>query len=173
MAKATQRDLTGLSKLTAARFKDMGWGVSVTARTGYDISQLIAKITVDRLALANALHREALAALNRQPPSYRNAISRGYYALYQTFRGIVFLTTEGDDHEEHSKLPGHIPPDFPARDYWENALKSARLDRNRADYEPYPRNDAEFEAKAREICGQSKTLRAVARTYLRGKGLNL
>ena len=93
--------------------------------------------------------------------------------MYQTFRGIVFLVTQGDDHEKHSDLPQYLPQDFPAVAYWENALKIARLERNRADYEPYPRNDAAFKQQAAAIYKDSHQLRIAARAYLRGKGLKV
>ena len=169
--RATQHDLKFLSELPASRIKDFKAGRSLAERTRYDIDDLVAKVAIDRLALAAALHREARAALQRKPPSYRNAVSRAYYAMYQTFRGIVFFRTSGDDHEKHSELPHHIPGDFPARPYWENALKDARLERNRADYEPYPRGEYAFARSAVTIYKASNQLRTVARAYLRGKGL--
>lgn len=171
MRAAKQSDLKWVSELISARVKDLKAGKSLVDRTGYDIDDLVARVAIDRLRLAAALHREARAALRRRPPSYRNAVSRGYYAMYQTFRGIVFFRTGGDDHEKHSQLPQNLPGDFPARSYWENTLKDARLERNRADYEPYPRGDAAFAAPALAIYKASQQLRTVARTYLRGKGV--
>lgn len=172
MRVALQKDLRFLSELSTARMQDLSAGHSLVSRTGYTIEELVAKVAIDRLQLAAALHREARAALQRRPPSYRNAISRAYYAMYQTFRGVVFFRTGGDDHEKHTVLPQHLPTDFPAVSFWENALKNARLERNRADYEPYPRNDLAFGKRAKDICKQSQQLRSVARAYLRGKGLN-
>lgn len=171
MAKAIQKDLKFISELKAARIADMAAGVSAVERTGHALDDLLAKVAIDRLTLGASLHREARAALTRNRPSFRNAISRGYYAMYQTLRGVVFLTNRGDDHEKHSELPGHLPNDFPARAFWENALKSARLERNRADYEPYPRSDAAFKTAAITVCKDSQQLRAVARGYFRARGL--
>jgi hypothetical protein len=171
MPKASETDLRLLSELEARRIGDLKMGIALGTRTGYQMADLIAKVALDRLSLAAALHREARAALNRNPRSCRNVISRSYYAMYQTFRGIVFYVTQGDDHEKHSILPQHLPRDFPAVGYWENALKSARLERNRADYEPYPRDDSVFAQRALAIYKDSHQLRIAARAYLRGKGL--
>lgn len=173
MPGATEKDLRFLSELQGARINDLKAGVSLVARTGSQVDDLVAKIALDRLALGAALHREARAAMNRTPASYRNAISRAYYAMYQTFRGIVFLMSKGDDHEKHSILPAHLPKDFPAVSYWENALKTARLERNRADYEPYPRKDSQFKTSAVAVLKDSHQLRGVARTYLRSKGISV
>jgi len=115
--------------------------------------------------------REARAALGRAKPSYRTAISRAYYAMYHTCRGLVFFDTQGDDHQEHSELPKHLPADFPARATWENTIKNARLERNRADYEPYPRRDASFAVRAKDVCRDFRDFRSATRAYLRGKGL--
>lgn len=173
MPAAAEKDLRFLSELQVTRIKDLKAGASLVARTGLRIDDLVVKICLDRLALGATLHREARFALKRNPPSCRNAISRAYYAMYQTFRGIVFFASGGDDHEKHTDLPAHLPKDFPAVSYWENALKTARLERNRADYEPYPRKDGGFETRALAILKDSWRLRRVARTYLRGKGLKI
>jgi uncharacterized protein (UPF0332 family) len=173
MASASERDLHFVSELRIQRISDFKAGISLVARTGYPLDDLLSRVALDRLTLGGALHREARAALQRKPHSFRNAISRAYYSMYQTFRGVVFLVSKGDDYEKHSELPQHLPGDFPAVGYWENALKIARLERNRADYEPYPRSDAAFKTQAETIYRNSHKLRGVARTYLRGKGLKV
>src|SRR5687767_9048033 len=102
MPAVTEKDLRFLCELQITRIKDLKSGASLVARSGLPIDDLVGKIALDRVALGATLHREARAALKRNPPSYRNAISRGYYAMYQTFRGIVFLVSGGDDYEKHS-----------------------------------------------------------------------
>lgn len=173
MAKATQSDLRFLSALKASRIDDLKAGASVVSRTGYPIDDLVARVAIDRLTLAAAMHREAISSLKRSPPPFRHVISRAYYAMYQTFRGVVFLVNRGDDHEQHSELPRHLPVDFPGRAFWENALKDARLERNKADYEPYPRGHASFSQAAQTVCKNSQQLRSVARGYFRTKGLQV
>ena len=171
MPTAPEKDLRVVCKLDAARIQDLRLGASLVERTGYDVVALVAKVSLDRVALGAALHRQARATLHGSPRSFRNAISRGYYAMYQTFRGVVFYVNRGDDFEAHSKLSQHLPKDFPQVGYWANALKDARLERNRADYEPYPRSDTAFAASAATIYKNSHQLRIAARAYLRGKGL--
>src|SRR5882672_9887403 len=104
-----QTDLRWLSELSAARIKDLKAGHSLGVRTGYEVDELVGLIAKDRLQIAAALHREARAALRRSPPSFRTIISRAYYAMYQTFRGIVFFRSADDDYEKHTELPKHIP----------------------------------------------------------------
>ncbi len=119
MAKASERDLRLLSALESPRIHDLKLGARIVGRTGYEVDALIARVALDRLALGAQLHRQARAALRGNPRSYRSTISRAYYAMYQTFRGIVFLVTEGDDHEKHTELPQHLPKDFPGGGYWD------------------------------------------------------
>lgn len=173
MPRAQQEDLRFISTLPANRIKDLVAGVSLADRTGYDINDLLGKVTIDRLTLAHKMNQEAKELLTEPVLSFRLVVNRSYYAMYQVIRGVVFYITRGDDHEKHSVLPGHIPSDFPSSDYWENELKTARLERNRADYEPYPRNDKKFEAIARHVFSSSSQLRSTAKSYLRRKGLDL
>jgi uncharacterized protein (UPF0332 family) len=172
MANTNEADLRFLCALPKVRIMDLKCGCSLVQRTGNTVDDLLAEVVVDRLRLAAEMHREAELALTRTTPSYRNAISRAYYSMYQTIRGIVFYTNHGDDYETHSELPKHLPRDFPAREYWENNLKNARLERNHADYEPYPRDDGAFEVSAKTVFQASQQLYIVAQSYLRTKGLN-
>jgi uncharacterized protein (UPF0332 family) len=100
-------------------------------------------------------------------------VGRSYYAMYHAVRAVVFLAYGGDDHEAHAKLPGQLPADFSDRTNWENTLKSARFDRNRADYDPYPRTDAAFRTTALETCRAATDLIQECRAYLRGKGCSV
>lgn len=88
-------------------------------------------------------------------------------------RAVVFLVTQGDDHEEHSKLPSNIPDDFPNKATWANELKTARLTRNAADYDPYPTDSASWEAKSKDILKNAQSILSVAEAYLVGKGVTL
>jgi hypothetical protein len=93
--------------------------------------------------------------------------------MYHAFRATVFFVHGGDDHEEHSKLPSGIPPDFPGRANWENDLKNARLDRNRADYDPYPKNDLMFKPTATQLIKKAEDLLPIVRSYLKTKGCDI
>jgi hypothetical protein len=92
--------------------------------------------------------------------------------MYQATRAVVFFVTDGDDHEQHTVLPGNLPKDFPSNTQWEADLKNARFERNRADYDPYP-PDRAFEPIARTLTAQATTLLPTARHYLIGKGCQL
>ena len=145
-------------------------GASLEKRTGYTIDEIVAKSTTDRVQFAGVLLKASQKALRLRPPEYRIAISRGYYAMYHAFRAVVFFAMDGDDHQKHSQLPDHIPTDFPNHASWQNRLKVARLERNRADYEPYPVFEKQFESVAGAIVGEASQLLPIIRSYLKGKG---
>jgi hypothetical protein len=79
----------------------------------------------------------------------------------------------GDDHESHSDLPKHIPNDFPNRNVWENCIKTARLERNRADYDPYPKLDRAFADAAKCTLESAQEFLPLVRQYLLRRGCKL
>jgi hypothetical protein len=90
--------------------------------------------------------------------------------MYHTMRAVVFFVERGDDFEEHSKLPGRTPADFPDAATWQNALKDARLSRNAADYDPYPKSDRSYKKAAEDLSERSVELARASRDYLRSRG---
>ena len=134
------------------------------------IRELRLRVVKDRIGLAMHCLTAAKRALKNRPVSYRLIIGRSYYAMYHAARAVAFLSHGGDDHEAHDKLPGQLPNDFADRANWENVLKNARLDRNRADYDPYPKKDAAFRQTAFETCSAALDLIQECRSYLRSKG---
>jgi uncharacterized protein (UPF0332 family) len=172
MPRATDHDLLYVSKGFKERLDTLAAGASLTARTGYSINSLRSKAVSDRLKLARSILKSAENSLDPTAPSFRTAVSRAYYAMYHTTRALSYYVNGGDDHQEHSKLPANIPKDFPSRSHWENELKRARLERNRADYDPYPKNDRRFENTALDLIQIARDLTLVARRYLRFKGWN-
>jgi uncharacterized protein (UPF0332 family) len=134
------------------------------------IRELRLRVVKDRIGLAMQCLTAAKRAIKHRPISYRLVIGRSYYAMYHAARAVVFLSHGGDDHEAHDKLPGQLPNDFADRANWENILKSARLDRNRADYDPYPKKDAAFRQAAFETCRAAQDLIQECRSYLRTRG---
>jgi uncharacterized protein (UPF0332 family) len=168
MARAFVKDLLFVSKSPKERLDYLAAGASLVARTGLDVKKLRAKAAFDRLVLAGAVLKEA-KALYVGHSLRRTVVSRAYYAMYHAVRAATFLSYGGDDHEQHTVLPSKLPLDFPDRNLWQNALKNARLERNRADYDPYPRRDEEFENIAEAMLVEAKDLVVLARKYVREK----
>jgi hypothetical protein len=93
--------------------------------------------------------------------------------MYHSARAIVYYVARGDDHEAHAVLPKHLPNDFPDRDDWENEIKTARLERNRADYDPYPKSDRSFATTARTTTTTATNFLAASKRYLARKGCDI
>lgn len=147
-------------------------GVLIESNAGRSISQIIYLVAADRWRFAYEHKRHANKLLQLKPTVYRSAISRYYYAMYHAMRACAYVFYEGDDHEEHSKLPLHIPTDFPpapGRD-WQSLIKDARLIRNRADYDPYPKSDRSWKVAAMSIKADADLLLLSSRNYLLSKG---
>lgn len=171
--KATANDLLWVSKSKREQLSQMKAGVSLVQRTGYDIDELVSRATKDRLALGKQMLASAQSSLSKGRPENRQAISRAYYATYHIFRAVVFYVAGGDDYEKHSELPKHVPSDFPQQAQWVNLLKDARLERNKADYDPYPRRDTTLARPARTFVTEATRLLPVAKRYLLSKGAQL
>ena len=82
----------------------------------------------------------------------------------------MFVGHQGDDYEQHSKLPRNIPDDFPSGPIWQNILKDARDVRNRADYEPYPKSNTAWNFNALNLKKNADQLLSTSRNYLQTKG---
>jgi uncharacterized protein (UPF0332 family) len=170
MPRVQAKDLILISKSYRHKIDQFKAGVSLEDRTGYAIDILISKASLDRIELSKTLFLAARTASQGRNRSFRSATSRAYYSMYHALRAVAFFVHRGDDHEEHSKLPAGIPGDFPDRANWENDLKNARLERNRADYDPYPKNDLMFRTTATLLIGKAEELLPIVRSYLRNKG---
>ena len=145
-------------------------GVSLQKDSGRTIPELINRAAADRWYLAYEHRHNANKLLKSKPPLYRSAISRYYYSMYHAMRVCVFVSHGGDDHQEHGKLPLHIPSDFPSGANWQNMLRNARVLRNRADYEPYPKSNIAWKQDALDLKKDADLLLSKARTYLQNKG---
>lgn len=126
----------------------------------------------DRIDLAKKFLRTATYLKNNGRSNYRSLMSRAYYSMYHAARATVYFMHGGDDHEEHSKLPTNLPDDFPNKNIWVNDLKLARLERNKADYDPYP-NDIQFKSDSLNYLAKAHDLIRVTTLYLQSKGLHL
>jgi uncharacterized protein (UPF0332 family) len=164
------RVLLRVTKARKATIADWAYGAyAVTAARG-SLDELRHRVAVDRLGLARESLEGGNVALAASLPRYRDAISRYYYAMYHGMRAVSFFVHGGDDHEQHSELPQHVPVDFPSASLWSNALKSARERRNAADYDPYPKTSNLWRADAATLQADARQLLPAARAYLRLKG---
>lgn len=168
--RLTAQDALFVSESQKRKLSEFRAGVCLEDRTGYTVDEIVGRVTLDRIRFGVRLLNSAQRLLLLRPPEYRQTTSRGYYAMYHIVRAVVFFVVGGDDHEKHSALPDHIPSDFPNHALWQNKLKNARLERNRADYEPYPIYDKSFETAARTVVSETEALLPIARAYLRRKG---
>jgi len=162
------KDLLFVSKAAKDRLDNLAAGASLVARTGLELKKLRVRAATDRVTLASAFLREAKEVAAKGGTN-RTVVSRSYHAMYHAARAATYLSFGGDDYQEHSTLPGKLPKDFPGSAQWQNALKNARLERNKADYDPYPRSDADFGAAASLLVTEAKQLVATARAYIRSK----
>lgn len=166
-------ELQGLLRFRKAQVHLLKNGVRLQAIGGAAIDDLLLRASADRLALAHYF-LEAAAKLRRmRPGSFRNSTSRSYYSIYHAARTVPFVFHAGDDHQDHKDLHNGIPDEFPDFERWRNDLKEARLRRNEADYDPYPRPDAEFADVSKVQLRVATDFLHVAEQYLRGKGCQL
>ena len=119
------------------------------------------------------MRKQANKLLSSSPPQYRSAVSRYYYCMYHAMRACAFIYHKGDDFEEHRVLPLKLPKDFDPGTNWQNMLKNARLLRNRADYDAYPKSDKAWRRHAVIIKIDADELLSKAKVFLTGKGCTL
>lgn len=166
MATLTESELLLISKSNQDKLKNFSDGAQLVRRSRVSIKQLQVRVAKDRLKLARLQLRDARAATTTTPKLGRTAVSRAYYAMYHAARAATYLSFGGDDHEGHSVLPTKFPADFPNSEVWKNRLKNARLERNRADYDPYPAGDSEFLVICPTLIDEAKELIKVTQQYL-------
>lgn len=162
-----------LNRVVQAKKKELdGWaeGVSLERDSGQSVTDLVTLGAAERWRLAGDFGRTADLLMRSRPRRYRSAISRYYYCMYQAMRAAVYLAHGGDDHQEHSVLPGHVPNDFPEQEEWQTRLKDARFARNAADYEPFPKSAKDWASRADTMQRDANALLRSTRDYLRGKG---
>ena len=169
MPRITESELLLVSKANQETLRGFSRGVQLSVRSGRSIQELQARVALDRLKLANLHLKQAITATRSQAPLHRTTVSRAYYAMYHAARAATYLAVGGDDHEQHSVLPTKLPADFPNCDDWKIKLKDARLERNRADYDPYPAGDMDFSVSARDMLLDARLLIKLTRVYLKLK----
>ena len=162
-----------VSKSKKQFFENSKFGIYLANTSGLTLDQLIANACSDRLKLARENYNSARMVVRLSRPQYRLTVACAYYAMYHAARAVVFFVNEGDDHEEHSKLAANLPDDLPDVGAWRNRLRSARLERNRADYDPYPKSDRAFSQTALTTLSDAADFISTAKSYLISKGCSL
>ncbi len=168
--RKNEQRLIRIGKATKKLLEDWKEGAKLVSDFGLSIEQLKEKATAERWRLALDHRKEGKQLWRLERPPYRAIISRYYYVMYHAMRATCFLYHDGDDYEAHSKLPQNIPIDFPNVESWKNKLKIARLSRNAADYDPYPKSQAVWKRDAENTRQDAEQLIKTARSYLRMKG---
>ena len=148
-------------------------GVSLANDFASPIDDLVLRVAVARWRLAAEHLRDANLLFRSARPVYRSVISRYYYAMYHGFRAVRYISHGGDDFQSHSDLPPNLPDDLPQVSLWKTKLKDARLIRNRADYEAYPRSANIWRAAAIQLRAVATAAVAEAKAYLVKKGCKL
>ncbi len=165
-----EQELLSLLEYKKAHIVFLKHGVRLEAIGGAPIDVLMLRVSADRFALARHFLSSALRLQKMRPPSFRDSVSRSYYSMYHAARTVAYVFHQGDDHEEHMALHKALPGDFRDVDRWRNDLKDARLRRNEADYEPYPKPDSDLVVVAKSQLATATSFLAEAETYLRMKG---
>src|SRR5471030_1246615 len=169
MPPLTDSEFLLISKSDFNKLQNFADGAQLARRSRRTIKQLQALVAKDRLTLAKLHLKDATAVLKCSPSMNRAVVSRAYYALYHAARAASYISFGGDDYEQHTTLPTKFPVDFPDSAVWRNRLKDARLERNRADYDPYPVGDADFSATAVRLVGEAKQFIKLTQSYLKLK----
>jgi uncharacterized protein (UPF0332 family) len=162
-----------LTQAKKNKFDDLKLGVTLEKKSGHSIDELREHAIRDRLRFAQQILNTTKKIAKIHSKEHRLTTVRSYYALYHAARALVYFCEGGDDHEEHSKVATKLPNDLPEKETWQNRLKTARLDRNRADYEPYPTKLKEFAATARLTLQYADEFIRVVKRYLKKKGCAL
>ena len=166
----SNQQLLSITKISKSVVGHIQLGVRLASASGLTVEQLLEKACKDRFLFAQETLRAAKRFQPKPQPHHRLTIARAYYAMYHAARAAIFFVECGDDYEAHTELPKHIPDDFPDKAAWENKLKTARLERNRADYDPYPKADSAFSVAAASTLQDAKDFMIVVKAYLRREG---
>jgi uncharacterized protein (UPF0332 family) len=166
-------ELLNISKYKKNQIDWLRNGIRIEHVAGQTIGDLISQACVSRHFLAEHFLKSAAMLLKLKPARHRDAISRAYYAMYHAARAVVYLVNQGDDHQEHDQLYKHLPSDFPNADTWKNELKEARLKRNEADYDFFPKSNLSFRSASLSLFAKAKEFHSECENYLQNRGCPL
>jgi uncharacterized protein (UPF0332 family) len=166
-------ELLLISKYKKSQIDWLRNGIRIEQAAGRSIGDLLLQACAARHSLAGHFLKSAALLLKVKPARHRDGISRSYYSMYHAARAVVFLANQGDDHQEHDQLYRFLPSDFPDVDSWQNELKDARLKRNEADYDFFPKSNLSFRTASISLFGKAKEFHAECTHYLRNRGCPL
>jgi len=143
----------------------------VDAAAPLDVAKLqdiVNELTLDRFNLAKEFLSQAQAQDLSTISGQKLAISRGYYAMYQSARTVIFHYGRADV-DEHENVPKCLPSTLPNRAHWANRLIEWRKLRNQVDYSPYP--EGNLHALAQQILLEAQAFLDLCVHFLRGRGV--
>lgn len=102
--------------------------------------------------------------------SWRQRVSRAYYACYCTSRAVRLAVkgTYNSDPSDHKNI-GDLPRDFPSTYKWSDFLTKFRGDRNLADYD-HTDCRKQLEMSDAEYVKQTEKFTRQAKDYLKNRG---
>ncbi|MGI0013937.1 MAG: hypothetical protein ACREBU_10930 [Nitrososphaera sp.] len=132
------------------------------------------RIAVRRWYRLGMSHLGVARKLSGSGRQWRSQVSRCYYAAYNASRSVRWLvhgsvSLEPDDH----KRVGDLPSDFPDREIWNSFFTQLRMDRNRADYEPWSNSIRDLEISPSQSLQQTVSFIKSVRRYLISKGITV
>jgi len=103
--------------------------------------------------------------------SWRQKVSRGYYACYIASRAVRLAHdgTYDTDHKDHKNI-SKLPDDFPSRATWAEFLTKFRGDRNLADYD-HSAAALSLELRADDYVREASSFLNEVRQHLQSKGV--
>jgi hypothetical protein len=116
-----------------------------------------------------------LRIVRRRPVlDWRTRVSRAYYASYNASRAVRFFVygQVANDVEDHKRV-GELPNDFPDRDTWSTRLTDMRVDRNTADYDPWPDSRVGLKSRPEVNAQRAREFWRAALLYLKARGVQL
>ena len=101
------------------------------------LQDIVNELTLDRFNLAQEFLLQAQAQDLSTISGQKIAISRSYYAMYQSARTVIFHYGRADI-EGHEEVARRLPSTLPDRGPWSIRINEWRDKRNEVDYSPYP-----------------------------------
>jgi len=165
-----EKRLQRIATLDSSLLGSMREGVAHEQISKLTLDVLVREAADERFRMARQHYRDAETLHTASPPAYRSAISRYYYAFYHAARATAFIARSGDDYEAHSSLWKGIPDELPNVADWRIKLKDARLLRNQADYDPYPKDPTFWDTEAATLRDTTRDFMLLATSYLKANG---